>query len=434
MAHACLARRARACLVRLQRGIRVRHCSRAQKPLKRSGLARKIESHTRKVVTNVRDQLCPGRSHAPLAILAAVSGGSDSMAMMEALAHMHRLSEGDAAAFDLHVVTFDHGLRGEASAADARFVAQTVEERYDGKFPVHTRVWEDHNVPPRLKGMQDQARRWRSGEYVKLASELSPDYEHVVVGVGHQSDDAIETTLLKLLRGTSLLSLGSMDTMARGEDGIIRVRPLLPFTRGDLRQYLDETGLTWREDETNSTNKSMRNRVRNVIIPALSTVAGSPEALARRIAELSRQVDILASDVDTHLHSDPKMHICKARAPNYKPKSLKSQRGRQDGANDQTLSPDVFRINTAELRIVEMERLRRFLHESKGGAAVPAPALHTAFAKLEGGGCHRNTKGGFYRIDLGDGYTAFIRKGHLTVKNTASDDSKVAQAPAATAL
>jgi len=203
---------------------------------------------------------------------------------------------------DLHVVHFDHGLRGSESDGDRELVIDVCQSLYGlNDSNVHVYFWGPDSDPPQTtEGVQDKARRWRNNELARLAKAIEGSSREVVAAVAHHADDSVETILLKLLRGTSVTSLKGID--ARVEvDGLVRVRPLLGLSKVELRRYLEEQELQWREDSSNQKLVYQRNKVRNVIIPAMEEIAGSPKALVERFSELDRQVRMLSRFVESEI-------------------------------------------------------------------------------------------------------------------------------------
>jgi tRNA(Ile)-lysidine synthase len=155
----------------------------------------------------------------------------------------------------LSVVHVDHGLRGEASAADAAFVEDVAASLGLG--------YEAHRLDPdalRVKGqsLQARAREERRRCFAESRASQGADW----VATGHTRDDVAETVLMNLLKG-SARPLG----IAERRDHL--VRPLLPFTHQELIGYLRARGLPWREDASNADPRYLRSRVRQRVVPLL---------------------------------------------------------------------------------------------------------------------------------------------------------------------
>ncbi|PLX73150.1 MAG: tRNA lysidine(34) synthetase TilS [Desulfuromonas sp.] len=185
-------------------------------------------------------------------ILAAVSGGADSMALLDLL---RRLAP--EYGFELVVAHLDHGLRDE-SHADAEFVAAYC--RQHGLPLTVEAVDVAALAADRGDGIENTARTVRREFLQRVASEQGC----ARVALAHHADDQAETLLFRLLRGSGLSGLAAM----RLQKGIF-LRPLLPFRRSELERYLKGRGLDWREDDSNRDLRFSRNRIRNRLLPEL---------------------------------------------------------------------------------------------------------------------------------------------------------------------
>lgn len=161
----------------------------------------------------------------------AISGGVDSVILLDLYGRLGR---------DCVVAHVDHGMRDD-SAADARFVA-ALATRYHLPF-----------VECRLSLAGANEMRAREERYAFLFS-VAGQYGGRVVTAHHQ-DDVIETIALNLQRGTQWRGLAGM--------GDMRIhRPLMRWTKAELRDYACRRRLEWVEDETNATERYARNRMR----------------------------------------------------------------------------------------------------------------------------------------------------------------------------
>jgi tRNA(Ile)-lysidine synthase len=214
-------------------------------------------------------------------VLAAVSGGSDSVALVRLLlALAPRLEIGVAG-----IAHVNHQLRGEASDADEKFCRQLAREL---GLPAHV---ERVRIELAGRSPEDAARRARYASLDRARRALDAS----CVALGHTRDDQAETVLLKLLRGAG----------SRGAAGIYPqvdafVRPLLAIGRDELRDWLVEGGHTWVEDATNVDVSIPRNRIRHVVLPALAATTGVSAAIPlARYAEISRADDALLEALAT---------------------------------------------------------------------------------------------------------------------------------------
>ncbi|HUP02128.1 MAG TPA: tRNA lysidine(34) synthetase TilS [Gemmatimonadota bacterium] len=194
------------------------------------------------------------------AIVAAVSGGLDSMTLLALLARQR-------VAGDLEVVAahYDHGTRGSESADDGRFV-EAVSRRW-GVRAVRGRG----NAPARAKtsgrGPQAAARDLR---YAFLRDVVERAGASALV-TAHQRDDRVETVLLRLVRGTSPDGLAAMAPITE-RGGMIVLRPFLPFSRAAIAGWAAATGVPYREDPSNRAERYPRSRVRHELRPLLAAL------------------------------------------------------------------------------------------------------------------------------------------------------------------
>ena len=185
-------------------------------------------------------------------IAVAVSGGVDSVVLLHQL-----VGVAGQQGFSLSVVHCEHGIRGEESIADARFV-ETLAEKYGLPFVCFS---EDCPALACASGesLETAARNFRYRCFEKvLASGV--DY----VALAHHKDDAVETALFRLSRGTSLGGVLGMSAVSGRY-----LRPLLETSKQEILAYAAEHGLEYRQDCTNLDRDATRNRLRLDVIPAL---------------------------------------------------------------------------------------------------------------------------------------------------------------------
>lgn len=208
-------------------------------------------------------------------LLAAVSGGPDSVALLHLLHECGRVC---------HVGHVNHGLRGVESDEDARFV-EALAESFG--FPFH--VFRECGAEKAASSRDSFEMHAREVRYAFL-TETALREGCAAVATGHQRDDVAETLLMRILRGTSVRGLSGIPEI-RDENGVSIVRPLLSSSRHEILDYLSRHSISYREDSTNLQGEFLRNRVRNELIPELT--AGYNPKLAdalNRLAE-SAQTD-----------------------------------------------------------------------------------------------------------------------------------------------
>lgn len=185
--------------------------------------------------------LSPGDS-----VIAAVSGGADSVAMLFALYLLR-----DELGITLEAAHFNHHLRGAESDRDEAFVTDFC-GRYD--IPLHLG---SGRIVPGKKGLEAAARDARYAFLRRLPGK---------VATAHTADDNAETVLMRLIRGTGLKGLGAIAPVSGNV-----IRPMLTVTRDDVEAFLEEYALPHVEDSSNGTDDFLRNRIRHGILPLMRT-------------------------------------------------------------------------------------------------------------------------------------------------------------------
>ncbi|MEI6807937.1 MAG: tRNA lysidine(34) synthetase TilS [bacterium] len=190
-------------------------------------------------------------------LLLAVSGGSDSVALLHAMAGLS-----PTAGVKLSVAHFNHHIRGRAADEDAEFVRGLAVRL---KLPF--RMGEG-DVPAiaRRRGisLEMAARDARYAFLRNAAQEIGAQ----AVATAHTADDQAETIILRLMRGAGGTGLGGIRYRA-DINGLRVIRPMLDVGKVDAVGFLKGMGATWREDKSNSDLEFQRNMVRHEILPLL---------------------------------------------------------------------------------------------------------------------------------------------------------------------
>jgi len=213
----------------------------------------------------------------PTTLAIAVSGGGDSMALA-VLLHHWAVPRG----IQLQAYTVDHALRPE-SAQEAENVGRQLQA-----FGMTHRVltWQ-HATKPETH-IQEKARKAR---YALLQEACRQD-GIAVLAVAHNLEDQIETFWMRLSHGSGLDGLAGMAPL-RDMEGIKLLRPLLDFTRQDLRDICTAAGLAWVEDPTNRNENFLRPRLR--AFEAMLAAEGlTPQRLSQTIQKLAAARDVLS--------------------------------------------------------------------------------------------------------------------------------------------
>ena len=205
----------------------------------------------------------------------AVSGGADSVFLL------HALHEADLAAVVLHV---NHRLRGEESDGDEAFV-RDLALRF--QLPVHVL-----EAPAAEGNMEQEARRARYDFFTGQIAAGNCD----AVATGHTLDDQAETVFYRFIRGAGTAGLAGILPVT--QSGIIR--PLIDLRRNDIRGWLAERKIAWREDRSNTNAELLRNRIRLQHLPELtgSLNPALPELLASTAAWARAEEEYWAEELD----------------------------------------------------------------------------------------------------------------------------------------
>ena len=177
-------------------------------------------------------------------VIAAVSGGADSVAMLFALYLLR-----DELGITLEAAHFNHHLRGAESDRDEAFVTD-----FCGRYCIPLHLGSGRIVSGK-KGLEAAA---RDARYTFLRSLPGK------VATAHTADDNAETVLMRLIRGTGLKGLGAIAPVSGNV-----IRPMLTVTRDDVEAFLEEYALPHVEDSSNAEDDFLRNRIRHGILPLM---------------------------------------------------------------------------------------------------------------------------------------------------------------------
>lgn len=229
-------------------------------------------------------------SHDKGPVLVALSGGADSVALLLVLRQL---------GFECVAAHCNFHLRGEESDRDEAFVRS---------------LCRGYIVPCVVKHFNVAAYQRKHGVSMEMAcrelryawfEQLRVDRQCQAIAVAHHSDDNLETFFLNLFRGTGIAGLTGMKT----RNGHV-VRPLLEVTRHDVEAFLSELGQDYVIDSTNAENVVLRNRLRNVVLPAIDQMfpSGRRQVLLtmKNLGE-SKQLcaDLVKNFADNNFENNP---------------------------------------------------------------------------------------------------------------------------------
>ncbi len=185
-------------------------------------------------------------------VLLATSGGIDSMVMVHLFQQM---------GFNMAIAHCNFQLRGLESFEDQKFVQEYASNNNVPFFftQFDTKAFsEDFKI-----STQVAARELRYSWFYEILEQEQYDY----ILTAHHADDALETFIINLSRGTGIEGLTGIPQQ---NDRV--VRPLLAFSQDEITLYAHENNIKWREDSSNATDKYLRNKIRHQVIPLLKDI------------------------------------------------------------------------------------------------------------------------------------------------------------------
>lgn len=210
----------------------------------------------------------------PKALGVAVSGGSDSTALLQLLADWSHSKD-----VVLYAATVNHGLRPEAPA-EAEQVAKLCHRL---NIAHQTLLWTGDKSSGNL---QQNARHARQN----LLAGWAAEHQIGAIALGHTADDQAETVLMRLMRGSGVDGLAAMSAM-RTHVGVRWIRPLLHLYREDLRAYLVSQNIPWSDDPSNQDDRFERVQTRKAIKALGLSVSGLVDT-AKRLQETRQYLEI----------------------------------------------------------------------------------------------------------------------------------------------
>lgn len=213
-------------------------------------------------------------------VIVGVSGGADSICLLFVLMEYQKRIP-----FSLAAVHVEHGVRGEESLEDARFVKEIC-----GRYDIPLRCF-SYKVPElahqRGISVEEAGRVVRYEAFERTALEIEADK----IAVAHNQNDQAETMLWNMARGSGLAGVGGIRPV---RDRIIR--PLLCLKRSEIEAYLQEREIAWKNDSTNEKLDYTRNSIRHHILPVMERELNPKTvehmgALAEDIRRVERYLD-----------------------------------------------------------------------------------------------------------------------------------------------
>lgn len=212
------------------------------------------------------------------ALAVAVSGGPDSLALMDLLYHWAAERK-----IEIHALTVDHGLRPEAKAEAEKVDAMC---RSYSNLSHQILEWKPKEKP--ISRVQENAREAR----YKLISTYMQAHKIKYLFLGHHMDDQAETFLFRLAKGSGLKGLSCMSSMQDLDSGITLCRPLLDVQKNNLIEYCKEKKLDFINDPSNESEDFARVRLRKSMT-ILEKEGFSAKRLSKTVQRLERAENAL---------------------------------------------------------------------------------------------------------------------------------------------
>ncbi len=223
-------------------------------------------------------------------ICVAVSGGADSVALLHFL-----LAQKGEYGYRLSAVHCEHGIRGEESLEDMRFVQSLCKA-----WAIPLYLFQE-NCLERAKAdkvsLETAARDFRYECFSLLIERGEADF----IAVAHHQDDEVETVLFRMARGTSPTGMVAM----KEQNGSF-LRPFLGWKKEEILRYIKQNGLQYRTDSTNLEKEATRNKLRLDILPKLEEAVPSAAENILRFARLAAEDDELLYEMSASLLTQEK--------------------------------------------------------------------------------------------------------------------------------
>lgn len=189
-------------------------------------------------------------------VLAAVSGGPDSVALVYALEELSA-----DLSFRLGIIHLNHGLRGENADRDAAFVRKLAQEM---NLPAFFDKKDVLSYRKKMKLSLEEAARQVRYDFFETVLNTT---EYNKIALGHHADDNAELILMYLLRGSGTSGLSGIAPVRENRF----IRPMIRTGRNEIIHFLNRHQSSWVTDETNTDTRFMRNRIRNELLPLLQS-------------------------------------------------------------------------------------------------------------------------------------------------------------------
>ena len=227
-------------------------------------------------------------------IILGISGGPDSVCLLNIFAKLQRKYN-----WELIVAHVNYGLRGKDSEQDEKFVKK-LSEKFGLKFVL---------LKPKVSknSGEENLRNIRYDFFEKTRKENAFDF----IAVAHNSDDQVETFLMRIIRGTGLGGLTAM----KYKNGKI-IRPLLGTMRQEILEFLKQNKISYHLDKTNKQAIYLRNKIRNKLLPFLEKNFHPQikKTIFRSVESINEDYDFILETVQKEWGKNKDLHVSKLLA------------------------------------------------------------------------------------------------------------------------
>ena len=243
-------------------------------------------------------------------VLAAVSGGADSVCMLHVLLDLSKTLD-----FSLCAAHFNHMLRGEEADRDEAFVKSLCEEL---EIPFYSERGDVSGFAKSHGKSTEEAARIMRYAFLQDTAEKTGAAK---IATAHNADDNAETVILNLVRGTGLTGLRGIPPT---RDNIIR--PILCITRQEVEAYLSSRGIEYVTDSSNLEDVYSRNKLRHHVMPVLQELNPRISESILRTGDLLRQdEEYLCCEAEKIINENAIGNRIKASVLSALPKSISSR-------------------------------------------------------------------------------------------------------------
>ena len=322
-------------------------------------------------------------------VVCGISGGRDSMVMLDLLLKLK-----EELNFQIIVAHFNHMVRGNEAFYDENFVKEFCEGR-NIEFHYQRKNMDEYSIKYGLS-KEDRGRRLRYGFFYSL----NPDK----IAVAHNSDDQVETVLMRIINGTGIKGLSGIQY----RNGIV-IRPILDFSRNEITQYTKINNIPYVDDKTNFENDYLRNKIRNDLIPKIEEEFN--ENFKESILRLSNIAEITYDSLERVIE-DKFFQIGKNKKNQVEldiDKLLKENRGIQN----ELIRYSYNKVNGSIMGLekVHVDEILNLLNSQSGKKfSIGDISIYNSFGKLYFIKDFKEIEDFSYELTLGDNYIKEIDK------------------------